>query len=71
MGVQFFSEGQGCCEVPRAITTALGEPFNLIPAEMMNFGKAGVVGWGSLCGALNGAAALGSFCPQSAGHCNH
>ncbi len=58
LGVQFFGEGQGCCEAAfRALTTELGEPFCYIPAEMMNFGKAGVAGWGSLCGALNGAAA--------------
>lgn len=35
-----------------------GFPFTAFPALMMEYGKAGVVGWGTLCGALNGAAAL-------------
>jgi hypothetical protein len=34
-----------------------GLPFSQIPTEMMVFGKGGVVGWGTLCGALLGASA--------------
>lgn len=35
----------------------VGPPFDAFPAAMMKYGKAGVVGWGTLCGALNGASA--------------
>ena len=35
-----------------------GEPYRSFPLEMMRYGFAGVAEWGSLCGAVNGAAAL-------------
>lgn len=35
----------------------VGFPYTRFPDKMMEYGKGGVVGWGSLCGALNGAAA--------------
>lgn len=35
-----------------------GEPYKSFPIDMMIYGVGGVGGWGSLCGALNGAAAL-------------
>lgn len=34
------------------------EPFRAFPCYMMKYGAGGVGHWGSLCGALNGAAAL-------------
>jgi hypothetical protein len=34
------------------------EPFQSFPCHMMKFGAGGVGHWGSLCGALNGAAAV-------------
>jgi hypothetical protein len=33
----------------------IGFPYTQIPAEMMIYGAGGVAGWGTLCGALNGA----------------
>lgn len=33
------------------------EPYSSFPSEMMVYGASGVAEWGSLCGALNGAAA--------------
>lgn len=36
----------------------VGGPYLTFPSAMMKYGAAGVVGWGTLCGALNGAAAL-------------
>ena len=33
----------------------VGHPFTLIPTKLSVFGKGGVVGWGTLCGAVNGA----------------
>ncbi|MBI2831283.1 MAG: C-GCAxxG-C-C family protein [Chloroflexi bacterium] len=35
----------------------VGAPYDQFPAAMMKYGGAGVAGWGTLCGALNGAAA--------------
>ena len=34
-----------------------GEPFTTMPTAFAKYGGAGVSGWGTLCGALNGAAA--------------
>ncbi len=39
-----------------------GEPYQSFPFAMMSYGAGGVASWGSLCGALNGAAAaIGLF----------
>ncbi|MBW7989358.1 MAG: C_GCAxxG_C_C family protein [Planctomycetes bacterium] len=38
-----------------------GEPYRSFPVEMMRYGAGGVAGWGSLCGAVNGSAALMSL----------
>lgn len=35
-----------------------GEPYRSFPVNMMIYGAGGAAGWGSLCGALNGSAAL-------------
>ena len=35
----------------------VGHPYTMIPTTMMVFGEGGVAGVGTLCGALNGAAA--------------
>lgn len=35
----------------------IGAPYDTFPTAMMKYGSAGVSGWGTLCGALNGAAA--------------
>jgi len=34
-----------------------GEPYSSFPKAMMSYGGGGVAGWGTVCGALNGAAA--------------
>jgi hypothetical protein len=34
-----------------------GEPYNTFPLQMMAYGASGTGSWGTLCGALNGAAA--------------
>jgi hypothetical protein len=52
----------GCCygafaAVVAALAEKVGEPFTLMPPQMMYFGGGGGAGWGTLCGALNGAAA--------------
>jgi len=35
-----------------------GEPYRSFPVNMMIYGAGGVAGWGSLCGAANGSAAI-------------
>ncbi len=35
-----------------------GQPYRSFPVKMMRYGAGGVGGWGSLCGAMNGSAAL-------------
>ncbi len=44
----------------------VGEPYTNIPVQMMDWAGAGVVGFGTLCGTLNGAAAaMGLICSGS------
>lgn len=44
--------------IAQMLDTAIGAPWTGFPIEIMLFGRGGGVSWGSLCGALNGAAAL-------------
>lgn len=39
------------------LAETVGEPYTSIPTQMMDWAGAGVVGFGTLCGTLNGAAA--------------
>jgi len=42
-----------------------GQPYASFPLDMMDYGMGGVMGYGSLCGALNGAAAaISLFVPE-------
>jgi len=46
-----------------------GEPYRSFPCAMMTYGAGGVASWGSLCGALNGAAAaIALFVPDRQKH---
>jgi hypothetical protein len=45
-----------------ALVDAVGEPYTSVPPQMLYFGGGGGAGWGTLCGALNGAAAAISLC---------
>jgi hypothetical protein len=64
---QYYS-GKGCCYGAfYALAKAAGEinadPWTTFPAEMMVYGKGGGEGWGTLCGAVNGASAfIGLVC---------
>lgn len=52
----------------RTLGDMRGEPFRSFPFAMMRYGLGGAGGWGSLCGALNGAAAIiGMFHQKEAG----
>ena len=35
----------------------VGGPYNQVPLRMLRFGGAGIAGWGTICGALNGSCA--------------
>ncbi|HEY76992.1 MAG TPA: C_GCAxxG_C_C family protein [Thermoflexia bacterium] len=43
--------------VVTALKDAVGSPYDLIPLDMMRYGEGGMAGYGSLCGAINGASA--------------
>ncbi len=57
-----YAKGHCMYGVFSAIITQLGEkhgePYRSFPLGMMHYGGGGAGGWGSLCGALNGSAAL-------------
>lgn len=36
----------------------VGYPWDLVPTEMFRYGGSGAIGWGTLCGSLNGALAV-------------
>jgi hypothetical protein len=44
--------------IVNSLAGLVGEPFRSFPVEMMKYGAGGVGGFGSLCGTLNGGAAL-------------
>ncbi len=59
---RLFADG-GCMyglfgAVVTGLASKLGEPFRSFPLHMMRYGSGGVCGWGSLCGTLNGGAAV-------------
>lgn len=58
----YFWNGKACCAgafggILTALQDTVGEPFTLIPIEIMLFGHGGASGWGTICGALNGSSA--------------
>lgn len=59
----FYLHGRGCCYgVFSSVIGQMGEkygaPYDTFPLFMMKFGYSGVSNWGTLCGALMGAAAM-------------
>jgi len=62
-GYETFYSGGACCygTVQGLLSQwkdLIGEPYTYIPGEMFKYGEGGVVGWGSVCGTLNGASAM-------------
>ncbi|SNR78274.1 C-GCAxxG-C-C family (seleno)protein [Desulfurobacterium atlanticum] len=41
---------------------SVGGPYVGIPGELLEYGRGGINGWGTICGALNGAAAIIHLC---------
>ncbi len=66
----YWSEKDCCAGVfgglVECLKDAMGEPWTSFPIEIMLFGRGGGVGWGSICGALNGAAAMVSLVTEKA-----
>ncbi len=59
----YCTEGKGCCyaafnAMVKLLRTQLPATFPSFPNEIMVYGHGGVAGWGTICGAVNGAAAL-------------
>lgn len=58
-----YWNGKDCCAgvfgaIANALAAAIGDPWTNMPMEIMLFGRGGGVGWGTICGCLNGGAAL-------------
>lgn len=58
----FYHANQGCCfgvfkGVVGQLALKYGTPYDTFPLQMMAYGASGTGNWGTLCGALNGAAA--------------
>lgn len=66
----YYNDMDCCSGVFGALLTELqekvGEPWTNIPMEVMLFGRGGGVGWGTICGTLNGGAALISIATDKA-----
>lgn len=65
-GHKFYYDG-GCCyaafnALVSSLSEKVGEPYTRMPPQMMYYGGGGGAGWGTLCGALNGAAAAINLC---------
>jgi len=63
LGHDLFWSGKACSAgafgaILTQLQSTVGEPFTLIPMEVLLFGHGGAAGWGTICGALNGAAAM-------------
>ncbi|MCF7847810.1 MAG: C-GCAxxG-C-C family protein, partial [Kiritimatiellales bacterium] len=47
-----------CKSVVSQLADQFGEPYSSFPCHMMKYGHGGIGGFGTVCGALNGAAAI-------------
>lgn len=48
----------GFATILNMLKEKIGEPYSNIPDNFMNFASGGIKGWGTTCGAINGAAAI-------------
>lgn len=58
----YWYYSKDCCggaftAIVKTLAEVVGDPFDKVPCDMMLYGAGGVAGFGSLCGALNGAGA--------------
>lgn len=57
----YWHQGLGCCygafySIVGVMGEKYGAPYNTFPYHIMEVGKSGISGWGTICGALLGAA---------------
>lgn len=69
LGHTSYWSGKGCSygsfnALMQALRDAVGEPYLSLPSELMIYGAGGTVGWGTLCGGINGPAAVISLVCQ-------
>lgn len=61
-GYDLFWKGACCYGVAEAIVSQLrekvGHPYTGFTTDFFRYGEGGITGWGTVCGALNGAAAI-------------
>ncbi|GAB4367646.1 MAG: hypothetical protein Kow0042_08390 [Calditrichia bacterium] len=62
LGHDSYWSGKGCCygafhAIIKSLENAIGSPYTDFPTELMIYGHGGGAGWGTVCGAINGAAA--------------
>jgi hypothetical protein len=67
----YWTAGKGCSygafhAIAQKLREVLPDPWNDLPSEIMLYGGGGGAGWGGLCGAINGPAALISLVLTSA-----
>jgi hypothetical protein len=60
LGHQGYYTGKGCAygsfhAIIQLLRDNVGEPYTLLPTEIIEWGKGGSWGWGTLCGSLIGA----------------
>lgn len=71
LGHDSFWSGKGCSygafhAIIELLRNAIGTPYTDLPSELMIYGHGGAVGWGTLCGALNGpAGAISLVCNKA------
>lgn len=62
LGYQAYYEGGCMYGAAKALLVQLqdvvGFPYTMIPVDMFRYGEGGMAGWGTICGALNGASAI-------------
>ena len=65
LGHDYYSKGgcgyAGFAGILVPLQEKKGDPFTRVPAEMFGFAGEGIKGWGTICGALNGASAAVSL----------
>lgn len=58
-GYENYFEGACCFAAGKALIDTIkeqvGGPWETLPSEMLKYGRGGALGWGTLCGALNGS----------------
>lgn len=65
-GYDIFHNGRDCMEgsfaaIIKSLAAEVGHPYTIIPCELAYYGGGGGMGWGTLCGSVNGSCAAMSL----------